>query len=216
MDLGGITMRFEKWEEEAFNYLTALYENFFKELSEKCMDCFRIDSKELFSENVKELTEEQEKMIKDYWKKYTKDFDIAYHKYYIDRTGKFDERFIPDDLFVGYIDGYLNNATYNSSIIRTGDFYVTSYYNWENMKVRKRDSPKIERIHPIEIEKSIEYVLKLQYSSSRDDLMKQSSTHLGFTKLTTKVKSYFEEMINKMLFENKLSDDNGNISLKMD
>ena len=48
-------MRFEKWEEEAFNYLTALYENFFKELSEKCMDCFRIDSKELFSENVKEL-----------------------------------------------------------------------------------------------------------------------------------------------------------------
>lgn len=54
-------MRFEKWEEEAFNYLTALYENFFKELSEKCMDCFRIDSKELFSENVKELTEEQEK-----------------------------------------------------------------------------------------------------------------------------------------------------------
>ena len=30
MDLGGITMRFEKWEEEAFNYLTALYENFFK------------------------------------------------------------------------------------------------------------------------------------------------------------------------------------------
>lgn len=49
-------MRFEKWEEEAFNYLTALYENFFKELSEKCMDCFRIDSKELFSEDVKELT----------------------------------------------------------------------------------------------------------------------------------------------------------------
>lgn len=102
-------MRFEKWEEEAFNYLTSLYENFFKELSEKCMECFRIDSKELFSQNVKELTKEQENQIKKYWKKYTKDFDISYHKYYIDRTGKFDERFIPDDLFVGYIDGYLNN-----------------------------------------------------------------------------------------------------------
>lgn len=102
-------MRFEKWEEETFNYLTSLYENFFKELSEKCMECFRIDSKELFSENVKELTEEQENQIKKYWEKYTNDFDIAYHKYYIDRTGKFDERFIPDDLFVGYIDGYLNN-----------------------------------------------------------------------------------------------------------
>lgn len=64
MDLGGIGMRFEKWEEEAFNYLTSLYENFFKELSEKCMDCFRIDSKELFSKNVKELTKEQENKLK--------------------------------------------------------------------------------------------------------------------------------------------------------
>ena len=52
-------MRFEKWEEEAFNYLTKLYDNFFEELSSKCMECFRIDSKELFSENVKELTSEQ-------------------------------------------------------------------------------------------------------------------------------------------------------------
>ena len=102
-------MRFEKWEEEAFVYLTSLYENFFKELSEKCMECFRIDSKELFSNNVKELSEDQENKIKKYWEKYTDDFDIAYHRYYIDKTGKFDERFIPDDLFVGYIDGYLNN-----------------------------------------------------------------------------------------------------------
>ena len=102
-------MRFEKWEEEAFVYLTSLYENFFQELSEKCMECFRIDSKELFSNDVKELTEEQKNKIENYWKKYTNDFDIAYHRYYIDKTGKFDERFIPDDLFVGYIDGYLNN-----------------------------------------------------------------------------------------------------------
>ena len=63
-------MRFEKWEEEAFNYLTKLYDNFFEELSSKCMECFRIDSKELFSENVKELTSEQEKKIYDFWKKY--------------------------------------------------------------------------------------------------------------------------------------------------
>lgn len=102
-------MRFETWEEEAFNYLSTLYDNFFEELSKRCMECFRIDSKELFSDNVKELTKEQEQQIYDYWKKYTDEFDIAYHKYYIDRTGQFDERFIPDDLFVGYIDGYLNN-----------------------------------------------------------------------------------------------------------
>ena len=59
-------MRFEKWEEEAFVYLTSLYENFFQELSEKCMECFRIDSKELFSNDVKELTEEQKNKIEKY------------------------------------------------------------------------------------------------------------------------------------------------------
>ena len=109
-------MRFEKWEEEAFNYLTNLYDNFFKELSERCKECFRIDSKELFSEDVKELTPDEEQKIYDFWKKYTDDFDIAYHKYYIDRTGKFDEKFIPDDLFVGYIDGYLNNRAIEPGI----------------------------------------------------------------------------------------------------
>ena len=102
-------MRFESWEEEAFNYLTELYETFFKELSTRCMECFRIDSKEIFNDNVKDLSKDEEEKIYNFWKKYTNDFDIDYHKYYIDRTGKFDERFIPDDLFVGYIDGYLNN-----------------------------------------------------------------------------------------------------------
>ena len=62
-------MRFEKWEEEAFNYLTNLYDNFFKELSERCKECFRIDSKELFSEDVKELTPDEEQKIYDFWKK---------------------------------------------------------------------------------------------------------------------------------------------------
>ena len=102
-------MALEKWEQEAYDYLTSLYDNFFEELSKKCKECYRIDIKELFSENVKELTNEQEEKIYNYWKKYTDDFNIGYHKYYIDRTGIFDERFIPDDLLVGYIDGYLNN-----------------------------------------------------------------------------------------------------------
>ena len=54
-------MRFEEWEKEAFDYLSELYSNFFKELAEKSMKCFQIDAKELFSENVKEITLEQEK-----------------------------------------------------------------------------------------------------------------------------------------------------------
>ena len=102
-------MRFEKWEAEAFDYLSKMYDTFFNELSKRGMECFRIDAKELFSNDVKELTIKQQEKIYDYWKRFTDDFDISYHKYYIDRTGNFDERFIPDDLFVGYIDGYLNN-----------------------------------------------------------------------------------------------------------
>lgn len=103
-------MKFEKWEEETFNYFTKLYDNFFEELSSKCMECFRIDSKELFSENVKELTAEQEKKIYDFWKKYTTDFDIAYHKYYIDRSGILDEKFIPDDLSYGPREDWIDKA----------------------------------------------------------------------------------------------------------
>lgn len=102
-------MRFETWEQEAYEELKKLYDEFFEKLSSLSKECFRIDSHKLFSENVKELTKEQEQEIYNYWKQFTDDFDIAYHKYYIDRTGIFDVRFIPDDLFVGYIDGYLNN-----------------------------------------------------------------------------------------------------------
>ncbi len=109
-------MRFEVWEQEAYDKLKKMYDDFFENLSNLSKECFRIDSRELFSENVKELTPEQEKEIYEYWKQFTDDFEIAYHKYYIDRTGKFDVRFIPDDLFVGYIDGYLNNRAIEPGI----------------------------------------------------------------------------------------------------
>ena len=123
-------MRFEEWEKEAFDYLSELYSNFFKELAEKSMKCFQIDAKELFSENVKEITLEQEKEIIEYWKKYLgKDIDTTYHKYYIDRTGTFDVRFIPDDIFVGYIDKYLNNRAIEPGIADKNyfDMYLNGF-----------------------------------------------------------------------------------------
>ncbi len=109
-------MKFETWEQEGFDELTKLYRDFFKRLSEVSKNCYRIDSHELFSNNVKELSEEQKSQIYDYWKQFTKDFDITYHRYYIDRTGNFDVRFIPDDIFAGYIDGYLNNRAIEPGI----------------------------------------------------------------------------------------------------
>lgn len=109
-------MELEIWEKEALDELSKLYKDFFKKLSSLSKKCFRIDAHEIFSKNVKELSKQQEKEIYKYWSKFTNDFDIAYHRYYIDRTGKFDVRFIPDDIFAGYIDGYLNNRAIEPGI----------------------------------------------------------------------------------------------------
>lgn len=102
-------MRFEEWEKEAYDKLIKMYDDFFENLSKLSMNCFRIDSKTIYPKDIKKLSEKQEKEIYDFWHKYIDDFEIDYHQYYIDRTGTFDVRFIPDDLFVGFIDGYLNN-----------------------------------------------------------------------------------------------------------
>ncbi len=104
------------WEEQAYHELTKLYNDFFDRLSELGKKCFRIDSHELFCDNVKQLSEDQKQAIINYWKKYIDDLDLNYHQYYIDRTGKFDVRFIPDDIFAGYIDGYLNNRSIEAGI----------------------------------------------------------------------------------------------------
>lgn len=109
-------MELETWEKEALDELSNLYKDFFKKLANLSKKCFRIDAHEIFSKNVKELSKQQEKEIYKYWSKFTNDFDIAYHRYYIDRTGKFDVRFIPDDIFAGYIDGYLNNRAIEPGI----------------------------------------------------------------------------------------------------
>lgn len=102
-------MNLNPWEQKAYIKLKKMYDDFFENLSQLSKECFRIDSQEIYYKEIKNLTKKQQKEIYDYWNKYTDDFDISYHKYYIDRSGKFDVRFIPDDLFVGYIDGVLNN-----------------------------------------------------------------------------------------------------------
>jgi hypothetical protein len=124
-------MNFQPWEEESYKRLNKMYDDFFKNLAQISKECYRIDAHELFSSNVKGLTKEQEKQIFDYWRNYTNDFDIYYHKYYIDRTGEFDVRFIPDDLFAGYIDDYLNNRAIEPGVADKN--YFDLYLNGFNM-----------------------------------------------------------------------------------
>lgn len=70
---------------------------------------YRYKVKKYYLKKEDSLTHDEIKQIKEYWHKYTKDFNISYHKYYINRTGKFDVRYIPDDLYVSKIDPYFNN-----------------------------------------------------------------------------------------------------------
>ena len=92
-------------------------------------------------------------------------------------------------------------------------FFFPRHFNWEEMKVRVRESPKIDHIHPTEIEKSIIFTLKLQYSSSRNDLIKTASKHLGFKSTRANVKAKFETGINNLINKNIIKDNNGLIEL---
>lgn len=117
------------WEKEAYEELKKMYTAFFMRLSELGMHCFRIDSKELFCKNVKELSNSQKEEIQNFWNKYIDDLDLNYHAYYIDRFGQFDVRFIPDDIFAGYIDGYLNNRTIEAGVADKNylDLYLAGF-----------------------------------------------------------------------------------------
>ena len=111
------------------------------------------------------------------------------------------------------IDGYLLNAIRSNLIERDYEFYMPNNFDFDGMKVRRRESPKIDRIHPKEIEKSIIYTLKLQYSSSKDDLIKSASTYLGFKSLRSNVKQVLNSFVQEMVSEKVLNDNNGTIEL---
>lgn len=60
------------------------------------------------------LTKEQKKEIKKFWNKYTKDFNLDNHEFYINISKNFDVRYIPDDIYAGYIEKYFNNSKLES------------------------------------------------------------------------------------------------------
>ena len=103
-------------EKKARQKALFLYDKFYSNLARLSKDSYRYEAKTLYLKKGDELTKSQEAKIKNYWKQYTKDFDISFHKYYIKRTGRFDVRFIPDDIFAGYIDPYLNNREIENGI----------------------------------------------------------------------------------------------------
>lgn len=111
----------------------------------------------------------------------------------------------------------VNNILYNlveyDNIVKSNMFFFPRGFSWKNMKVRIRESPKIECIHSKELEKSIVSTLKLQYSSSREDLIKSASKHLGFKSVRANVKSEFEIIIYNLISRNIIRDNDGIIEL---
>ena len=103
---------------------------------------------------------------------------------------------------------------YLDGILVKNNFYYTYGFDWDSMKVRKRDTPNINRICDEELEKSIIYTLKLQYSSSKEDLIKRASMHLGFKSLRSNVKEKFNIIIQKMISKGTLNENNEVIELK--
>lgn len=58
--------------------------------------------------HLDELSKEQISLIKAFWKPYSTRFTMNYHKLYTTVTGKFDVRYIPDDLFYSVFNPYFN------------------------------------------------------------------------------------------------------------
>ena len=54
------------------------------------------------------LTSQQISEIKKFYQPY-KTPHLAFHRYFTEKTGEFDVKYIPQDIYVGYIDPYFNN-----------------------------------------------------------------------------------------------------------
>ena len=138
---------------------------FYTSLANLSKKSYRFEVKNNLLKKTDILTKEQQKEIKKYWKKYTKDFDMSFHKYYISRTGQFDVRYIPDDLYAGYIDRYLNNREIESGIADKNyfDMYLKGFKMPKTYLHLINGCFLDANYHIIDVEKAINILL--QYKS---------------------------------------------------
>lgn len=115
--------------------------------------------------------------------------------------------------FKAEINDYLMTIQFEGYVEMDGDFYIPVNYNWNQMKVRKRNSPKIERIYYKEIEKAIIYTLKLHNSLPNKELIKVVSKHLGFKSVRNNIKDRFRQIMINMELNRDIVNKNDNIKL---
>ena len=110
------------------------------------------------------------------------------------------------------INKVLSDLTLEKSIVKKGNFYYSPNFDEKSFRVRKRKSPKIDRIPNEEIQKAIIATLNLQFSLKRDDLIKEASKYLGFNILRDKNRKSFNDMIDQMIYKGKLKENNNKIT----
>lgn len=169
-------MGLTKYEKKSYNKIVKKYDNLFKTIAKQGQYCFNKDSHKIFNNDTKKLTKEEKQKIRKYWNKYLPKIDLSYHRYYIDKTGKFDIRFIPDDIFAGYIDPYLNNRQIEPGIADKNYFDI--YFKGLNMPktyLRKINGIYLDKNYQIiDKEKALKILLAKQ-----DFIVKPSMASYG-------------------------------------
>ncbi len=194
-----------------------------KNLAKKAESNFEPET--IIKSNEDTINEELENYFEDY--KYCTDF-LKYGRTYVDVLQALIEVEEPihiDDIYDNlkrvtgskatkkFKNTVNNELRFVSSVDHFGNFYYTADFNFDSMKVRKREKPNIDRISKQEIEKAVIYTLKMEFSSNRESLIKSASKHLGFKKIRDKINKIFNQIIDENLNKGVLKDNNGLIEL---
>lgn len=87
-----------------------------KRLALKIINTYKIhyrkkDWLEFASQNTKNtwLSDEQKQKVDEFYKPYGKKIHYVFHAFYLEKTGIFSEKLLPEDFYFSYVDPYFNN-----------------------------------------------------------------------------------------------------------
>lgn len=125
------------------------------------------------------LSEEQKKQIKDYFSKYFKVDKSTYvaHTHYLEKTGVFDVRNIPDPIWYAYIDPFFNNWTLDKYL--DNKCYYTRIF--PNVKMPKNVFYRLNNFWYDENDKIVtkEFVKQQILNSPTDLFIKNADAYFG-------------------------------------
>ena len=126
-----------------------------------------------------QLSKEQKKQIKDYYSPYFKVDKHTYtaHLYYLQKTGVFDVKYVPDPIWYAYIDPFFNNWTLDK-YLDNKCFYSRIF---PNIKMPRNLFYRINGFWYNEFDEIVseEYVKKFVLNSKVDLFLKNGDAYFG-------------------------------------